>query len=178
MDNELRDDVISAAFDGERVDLDALRGALGTEEGRASLAAFVLLRAATAADDIAPRRQAEDLSAFSRRARPAWLFAGPRVPAAWAASIAILAIAASFWFGTTLRAPITALTLTVPPAALAPTFAPLIVAEPAGAIPGHRLPGGSLHAADLSRPTGTPEPPRPTRVLRFVPGVDWTSTPE
>jgi len=177
MDNELRDDVISAALDGERVDVEALRRALATAEGRESLAAFVLLRAAAADDDVVPSKRWEDLAVVAKpRPRP-WLLVGPRVSAAWAASIAILAIAASFWFGTTLRAPTSTLTLIAPPAAPMTTLAPPIIAVPTNAVSEDRLPGPRSHAADISRLRHA-EPPRPTRVLQFVPGVDWISAPE
>ena len=177
MDNELRDDVISAALDGERVDVAALRRALATAEGRESLAAFVLLRAAAADDDVVPSKRWEDLAVVARpRPRP-WLLAGPRVSAAWAASIATLAIAASFWFGTTLRAPTSTLTLMAPPAPHATILAPPIIDSPTSGIPQDRPSGPRLRAADLS-PLRRAEPPRPTRVLHFVPGVDWTSAPE
>jgi negative regulator of sigma E activity len=172
MDIELRDELISAALDGERVDVEALRGALATDEGRKSLAAFVLLRAATAADDIAPRVRYED-PVTVLKPRRAWLTAGTRVPAALAASIAIVAVVTSFLLGTTLRAPNTTLIVTVPPIGTAP-MAPLTVAVP--------VPAGERHVEQGFSPATTfrprlaaDQPPKPTRVLRFVPGVDWRS---
>ncbi len=177
MDTENRDELISTALDGEPVDVEALRAALATAEGRASLAAFVLLRAATAADQVAPGRRFDEAVLPRPRRRPAWLPAPPRVPFAWAASIAIVATAASFWFGTSLRAPATAVLLTAPP----------IAVTPVASIP---APGLENPTAGGRRPTETSptsprrvvrvvdQPPTPTRVLRFVPGVDWISAPE
>ena len=179
MDNDLRDDLISAALDGERVEVEALRAALGTAEGRDSLAAFVLLRAATATDDVAPERWPEHVPVIARARRSRWLLAAPRVPVAWAASLAVLAIAASFWFGTTLRAPTATLVLVAPPTAPVATLATPIVdaatAAFAGSQPSDQGPRVAA-ASRLHRPVG--DPPKPTRVLRFVPGVDWTSAPE
>jgi hypothetical protein len=173
------DDVISAALDGERVDVGALRRALAAPEGRDTLAAFVLLRAATADDDIKPVRRCEDFAVIARRRRPAWLLAGPRVPAAWAASIAIVAVGLAFWFGTTLRAPNTTLAITVPPTVLAtPAQAPVVVPAPAPVATEHRR-TDRFGVVDGRAGGRVPDqPPTPTRVLRFVPGVDWISAPE
>ncbi len=175
MNNDLRDDVISAALDGERVDVEALRRALATEDGRATLAAFVLLRAATASDNLAPARAISRVAVYAPRPSPARMLAGARARLAWAASIAILAVAGSFWFGTTLRPPVASLTLTAP---LTPSVQPVVVPAADGLFGGcppasrpHSTGGGQLRAA-------VARPPAPTRVLRFVPGVDWISAPE
>jgi hypothetical protein len=170
MDSEY-DDVISAALDGERVDAGALRRALAAPEGRDTLAAFLLLRAAAASDDVEPSEQVchavEDVVRSGRRT---WFLAGPRVPATLAASLAVAAIAASFWLGTTVRAPNTTLVMAAPPAAAheAPP-------APAVAVVGPNLQVGAGPATGVRVHTVAEEPPKPTRVLRFVPGVDWIS---
>ena len=182
MNTESFDDIISAALDGERVDVEALRRALATDEGRQSLAAFVLLRAATAADDIrpahpefvgaelAPPLSDDGVAPPVPRTRRNWLLAGARVPAALAASIAIVAVAASFLLGTTLRAP---LTLVAPPIAPATTPAQVIVPAPTPAISGDRPSEGFREAGGPRLGRVAEEPPKPTRVLRFEWGVDW-----
>jgi hypothetical protein len=111
-----QEEAISAALDGEAVDLQELRSALATDSGREALAAFVLLRAATAADDAEPSRTVSALAENAARLGPAekcepgglsawrWLLGGHRVPATLAATIATLAVALSFWLGTGWRA--------------------------------------------------------------------------
>jgi len=175
MDNENRDDLISAALDGEPVDVDALRRVLGTEDGRESLAAFLMLRAATAADALIPSRP---LSQVVQAVGP------PRIPMpvrsrlrlACAASVALLTLLGAFWFGSTLRAPVTTLTLIAPPTVPTMTATLPRVDTPANAA-AIQHPATAAPLLTVS-PRRTPlEPPKPTRSLSFVPGVDWTSTP-
>ncbi len=172
MNNASRDEVISAALDGERVDLETLGAALGTDEGRRSLAAFVLLRAATVADDIVPREHDGAATAIAiRRFGPP--SAGTAVRAALAASIVVAAVVASFLLGTGFRAANVALTLTAPPATVMVTSpGPVILTAPPLETRDAR--GASVRA--IGRIAA--HPPTPTRVLRFVPGVDWTSAAE
>jgi hypothetical protein len=177
MDNELRDDVISAAIDGERVDLDALRRALRTEDGRETLAAFVLLRAATAGDEILPTRRAAEFAGIAGQSR-LWWFAPARLRLACAASIAVLALVASFWFGTTVHGPVVTVSPLAPPPPPAMVSAPPTTVAPTGIVPRNDPGPTTGHAASLVPVRTLWEPPKPTRRLSFVPGVDWTSTPE
>ena len=177
MDTDLRDELISTALDGERVDVEALRRELATDEARRSLAAFVLLRAATAADDIAPSNGETD-RVMVQAPRRNWLLAGTRVPAALAASIAVVAVAASFLLGTGFRGPSVALTVAAPPTALATAPTPVIVPTPTPATSGDRPSEGFREAGSPRLHRVAEEPPKPTRVLRFVAGVDWISTTE
>ena len=170
MDSESRDELISAALDGERVDVDALRAALATNEGRQSLAAYVLLRAAAAADDAAPRKRFDAHVAVVRPGRR-WLSASGPLPAAVAASIAILAIVASFLVGTTLRTPNIVLSLLAPPPTASGVTPRVVFTAPAPETP-------VMRPASAPSPRRADQPPTPTRVLRFVPGVDWTSAAE
>ena len=177
MDNQLRDDVISAAIDGERVDVDVLRRALGTEDGHETLAAFVLLRAATAADEILPAGRGDQFARMAAQSRPLW-FLPSRLRLACAASFGLLALVASFWFGTTLRGPVLTVRLDTPPTAQATFTAPPTMVEPTGGLLGdHPMPPAE-RSAGLAPVRTLREPPKPTRLLSFVPGVDWTSTPE
>jgi|WetSurMetagenome_2_1015567.scaffolds.fasta_scaffold86442_3 hypothetical protein len=178
MDNELRDDLISAALDGEQVDVEVLRELLRNDDGRETLAAFVLLRAATAADQVLPTRRFAEFDERAPGPRRVWSFAPSRLRLACAASIALLALVGAFWFGTTLRGP--AITLRV---VAAPTAPGVMVATPptadvrASAAPGDHSAPVNVRAPDLSPVWEVAEPPKPTRRLSFVPGVDWTSTP-
>jgi len=173
MDSEY-DDVISAALDGEPVDVGALRRALATPEGRDTLAAFLLLRAAAASDDVEPSEQVcQAVEQSVRSGRRTWFLAGPRVPATLAASLAVAAIAASFWLGTTVRAPNTTLVMAAPPAAAheAPP-------APAAAIVGPNLQVGAGPATGAHVRQIAEEPPKPMRILRFEWGVDWRAGSE
>jgi hypothetical protein len=203
MNTESFDDIISAALDGERVDVEALRRALATDEGRETLAAFVLLRAATAADDIRPAHPlavgaelalpcSDDGLAppVLRTRRRTWLLAGPRVPASLAASLALIAMTASFWFGTVTGFP-GRVRSTSPPSLVGPELqlgaqpapAPATGRAPAPAqqpVPVSTVPPSPGHAEQDFTPAARPrlgrvaeEPPKPTRVLRFEWGVDW-----
>ncbi len=103
MTNDTRDELISAALDGEVVDIAALRDALATPDGQRALAAFVLLRAEVAADGSSA---ADRLPVpLPRTAIP---FVGRPwrrlIPTAAAASLGALALAGSFWLGTTWTA--------------------------------------------------------------------------
>jgi hypothetical protein len=177
MDNELRDDVISAAIDGEQVDVDELRRALQTEDGRETLAAFVLLRAATAADEILPTRRVAEFARMTARSRPLWP-APSRLRLACAASIGLLALVASFWFGTTLRGPVLTVRLIAPPTAPAMVSGPPTIVAPTAMVPGDLPMPTTARTAGRSPVPALWEPPRTARLLSFVPGVDWTSTPE
>jgi negative regulator of sigma E activity len=115
MNIESTDELISAALDGEDVDLPALEVALARPEGREALAAFVLLRAATAADCAAidrmrPALRVERHPFLERRA---WHVLYGRIPIGIAASLGAIAVAASFWLGTTWRANATSPSSTV-----------------------------------------------------------------
>ena len=130
---------ISAALDGERVDLSVLRRALAQENGRTVLASFVLLRAATAADPIeADERVAARTRATLLRRTRGWF--APRHLAV-AASVAAMAVAASFWLGAQWQR-----------AATSPSPTPGVA---------------------VAEATRAPQPPSPTRMLQFQPGVDW-----
>lgn len=160
MTDESQEELISAALDGERVDVQALKDALSTADGREALASYLLLRAAMAADLVEPPVLAARPIARQRVRSRRWPFGlGLRVPLGVAASIAVLAAAGSFWVGTvnqTKNAHFGANQAAVQvPGAPAP---PLTSA--------HTSPRASSEADD-----GVP--PTPSRVLRFTPGVDW-----
>lgn len=189
--------VISAALDGERVDLDILRGALSDEDGPKTLASFVLLRAEVAADDTYSSRSlhiADSDTARSVAAEAGGRWSAARAPAesSWrhltfavrcrrigvAAVLATLAMAGAFWFGTVWRPapPDESAGRTVrsdePPAHIgAPEFQP-----------GNRATGGKAPSVEDRRFDGSTgplqrilpaEPPEATRVLRYLPGTDW-----
>jgi hypothetical protein len=157
-DNE-RDELISAALDGERVDVMALQDALTTADGRASAAAFLLLRATVAADTSeSPRSALAGVTEGRRRARFWPVLSMPRVPVGLAASIVLLAAAGAFWTGAAWRE-----------AGADTTAGPEITASrPAPSAPAaaQATPGQSI--SDRSD-----APPAPSRVLRLTPGVDW-----
>ncbi len=164
MDKELIEQTISAAMDGEAVDLELLRQALRTPPGRDALAAFVLLRAACASDaaSLETRAVPPTVAAASRQKFTLRTVSRYRVPAALAASLAALAVAGAFWLGSAWQAPQVTVQLT-PPAAARPAVgaahAPVVV-----------LPAVVRPCA----PPPAPQPPQPTRVVRYVRGVDWT----
>ena len=99
MNEQLRDELMSTALDGEPVDVEALRTALETPDGQRTLAAFVLLRAATADDGVAGtgRPEVPILAEQTPFALRRWR----RFPVAAAASLGAVALAGSFWLGTT-----------------------------------------------------------------------------
>lgn len=159
MTDDERDEMISAAFDGESVDLGQLQAALATPEGRAAASEFLLLRATVAADkDMAPRV----LTAGARdvpNVRATWqLFLAPRVPASIAASLILLASAGALWAGMSLGSQNAR--------AIPGSPASSVVSSPTSAAPGVR-PAATQPRSDA------PPPPTPTRVLRFTPGLDW-----
>jgi hypothetical protein len=161
--NEQTEELISAAIDGERVDVAALRQALATSGGRDALASFVLLRAAAAADhDDTDERLHEAMAKPLHPRRRMAFRGGPQVPAGLAASIAVLAVAASFWLGVSWRAP-----------ALPPPAAPA-VREAAAPAP---LPPPTMTPAVAQNPVPpcAPQPPTPTLTVKYVRGVDWRS---
>jgi hypothetical protein len=189
--------VISAALDGERVDLGTLRGALAGEDDRKMLASFVLLRAEIAADDICPSRSLHiaDIETASSgatwaarrrlpagaQAEPSWhhrLVADQRARISVVAALASLAMACAFWFGTVWQS-------TAPQGAASRMVGSHV--PPADAGSADLLPGGR---ADTDRATSVEdqrfdgssgpsqrtlpaEPPKATRVLRYLPGTDW-----
>ena len=189
--------VISAALDGERVDLGALRGALGSEDGRKMLASFVLLRAEVAADGIVPSPfpNAGNIGATRNRAAEFWrrpsparalielswnrrLFADRRTRTGVAAALSALAMAGAFWLGTVWRLPANdgsagrTVRSDVPPA-----FTESTNFRSGDRTSSSKAPSGQAQPFDGS--TGPPlrilpaEPPESTRVLRYLPGTDW-----
>jgi hypothetical protein len=192
--NDENEAIISEALDGERVDMEALRRALGSEAGRETLASFVLLRAQVAADNICPRRflRVADLDPAIRNSIdvgtsqlpnlipqkapvPAWRAFMTPVRCSLAASLAMLALAGSFWLGTKLRP-----TTSSPTAAqVAPSNSSARAAN-SESFPTHSAVGDRAAAAPdpkaitrTNPPDVKDEPPKPTRVLRFELGVDW-----
>ncbi len=193
------DEIISAALDGERVDVASLRAALATAEGRETLAAFVLLRAAAADDDLLPVPLPVQSVARARAATArTWSLAGYRVPATVAASIAVVAVALSFWMGAHWQpnnasaGSGTSQTVASRPAQVSrqgeSSAAPAMVSNPMPAAPAETqahqaamtpcapgtaaVDGRNVRRARLAAGN---EPPKPTRFLRFVPGVDWVA---
>jgi hypothetical protein len=154
MTDEERDQLISAALDGERVNLEDLRAALASPAGGATAAEFILLRAAVSIDRDDGSGVTAAVAEDRRHPRHPWrLLSWPRVPAAIAASLLLAAAAAAFWAGTSWPQAIPG------PAVAVTTPAP--------------------QAARLTEPAIRPQagdavvPPTPSRVLRFTPGVDW-----
>jgi hypothetical protein len=159
MTDEERDELISAALDGERVDPQLLGAALASPSGAATTAEFVLLRAAVNADrDVAPR--VAGLVVEKRRdLRHGWrLMPALRVPAGIAASLILAAAAVAFWAGTSWRQPVPEQGGIGAEVSVAP--APVRATQDGG----RALP---------SRAGDATAPPTPARVLRFTPGVDW-----
>ncbi len=178
------DELISAALDGERVDLHELSAVVATAAGRDTLAAFLMLRAAVASEDAEPDEQPRPSAAVVQPPRPRrWSLSGARVPLGIAASILVLSVAGSFWLGTLSRRSTVMEESTRPAAAVqAGTARETTAASPdprprgtsdrigpeTSVAPGKGPQGGARD----SRPD---EPPTPTRLLRFEPGVDWHS---
>ena len=167
---------ISAAWDGEPVDLDALRAALQTAEGREILASYALIRTTAAAGDIEPREDgAARLRASIAARRRSWLLGGPAVPMRLAASLAAVAIGAALWVGVAWRSQGPASPVAVPASAVTaaagtrPAGAgeqalpkPTATAEPAA--PPERRVGAGRRASN-----GLDEiPPTPTRTIPLV----------
>jgi len=163
MNDDSIGETISAALDGERVDLKTLRQALGQPDGRELLASFVLLRAAVAADRVEPGEQlaARQLAVAQRRG-VFWVASSSRTRLALAASLAAVAVASSFWLGTRWQGGRLATETAASPTAVSGLDRAGASRHEAGAAPS----GGR-------RAGGNEQPPQPTRVLRFEPGVDW-----
>lgn len=159
MTDEERDELISAALDGECVDVRSLRKVLAAPGGQAAAAEFLLLRAAVAADAaVAPPVMRAAVSDGAEHWRDWRSFWAPRVPAGIAASLAVVSIVGAFWLGRSWQLP------GVGDAPLQPVVS--LTAPPTGAAPGAR-PESRRQAGDAI------VPPTPTRILRFTPGVDW-----
>jgi hypothetical protein len=160
MRDDDRSELISAALDAEPVDVEVLRRALATPEGRDALASFLMLRASVAADAVEPRTAAAAVMAAARANRRSWpLVLGWRVPLGAAASLAILLTAGAFWAGTAWRAGSPA---DGPGQAASQTAAARATSPASARRPAMRVEG-----------TEDDIPPIPSRVLRFTPGVDW-----
>lgn len=172
---------ISAAWDGEPVDLDSLSAALRTEAGREALASFVLIRAAATAADVEPPAGLEvRLRSALAAPRRSWLVAGPRVPMRIAASVAVLAVAGTIWVGYGLNRG----TPAVPPAQMPIVATAPVVATPtqtgtpgvqpqpvaareAGGSPVQRPPSRRAVAGRTDNPFDQ-TPPTPTRRVKLV----------
>jgi hypothetical protein len=159
MSDEFNHELISAALDGEHVDVQALKGALSTADGRDALASFLLLRAAMAADTMQPPSKAVPAVIRERGGgrRSSFGF-GVRIPFGVAASIVVFAAAASFWLGTVRHAGDFN-----SGSGRTSTQTSAVAAQPSSDPP------SSFHQQE----TAPGVPPTPTRVLRFTPGVDW-----
>ena len=160
MRDDDRNELISAALDAESVDVQALREALATPDGRDALASFLVLRASVAADAVEPRRDAAAVMAAARARRLSWpVVLGRRIPVGVAASFAMLLTAGAFWAGTTWNAG--------RPAGRTGQSAP----QTAGAR--EASPASVQHSVSREGGLEGDVPPIPSRVLRFTPGVDW-----
>jgi hypothetical protein len=169
---------ISAALDSEPTDIEMLRKALATEEGREILVSFVLLRAQVAADDLCPGHvpkvpeQLPQQPSLSTSRSKVWWRLKPRF--SWrvaAASFAILALACAFWLGTSWRA---MSGLQSADRRQDQTMAGQKV-ESGAQRPGTASSAQTSYNASTRQQSGSMEPPKPARVLRFVPGTDWHS---
>jgi hypothetical protein len=159
MTDEERDQLISAALDGERVNLEDLRAALASPAGGATAAEFILLRAAVSNDRDGAPGVAPPVAEAHRHPRQTWrLLSWPRIPAGIAASLLLAAAAASFWAGQSWRGP--ELDSAIPGPAVAVTT-PAPQAAPKTGLATRPQAGDAVVA------------PTPARVLRFTPGVDW-----
>lgn len=150
MDTDMNEELLSAALDGEAVDVAALQEMLRRPEARETLAAFVLLRAAACADGFS--ESASSLTPSAGRSATPSQRGRRRVPLTLAASIAALAVAGSFWLGASWRH--------APPAVVRPALTQGTGSSEAGGSAGRER-------------AGLEEPPVPTRRDKFVPGVDW-----
>ena len=150
--DETSQELISAALDGERVDVQALREILDTAEGCQTLASFFLIRAAVSADEVEPT--ADACAADRASGWRTWVLAGPRLPAGLAASIAALTVAGSFFLGFAWRGQ-----------------PPPRQAEPVPVISVPVVPPASGTATVTGAERA--EPPTPTRRLEYVRGMDW-----
>lgn len=174
MTNQELEQTISAAWDGEPVDLDRLRAALQTAVGRETLASYALIRATAAAGDIEPSAEgAARLRASIGAPRRWWLVAGPAVPARLAASLAVVAVATASWVGVTWRpqgpAPSSTTTVAGPTAdrGLPATPKEQALSRSAGEqapAPAPRTPVQSHPGSNAFREA----PPTPTRTIQLV----------
>ncbi len=170
------EDIVSAALDGEAVDLCALRRALGSDEGRHLLASCVLIRATANAGDLEPGEEFRArLQQSVVRPRARWLLAGPRIPASLAASLVVIAIVATLVAGRPARKDTAAVErqrATAPASLAPPASATTTQVAPAVQVPGIAV--GSAAQQPEHRATvpvlKLPDPPKPSRVLRFE---DW-----
>lgn len=160
MRDDDRNALISAALDAESVDVQALREALATPDGRDALASFLVLRASVAADAVEPYRDAAAVMAAARARRRSWpVVLGWRIPAGVAASLAMLLTAGAFWAGTAWRAG--------NPAGWLGQSARQATGTPATS------PESVQHSVTREGRQEEAVPPVPSRVLRFTPGLDW-----
>jgi hypothetical protein len=163
--------MISAAMDGESIDLDLLGVALASDEGREMLASFVLLRAKVASDNIfepLPLFVAASHMSRHRRLDKTSLRpvhgAGRPLRIAAAVALATLAMACTFWLGGIWR--ISRMSdQGTKMAVSASAEPPQKPGSPASVLPNSR--------STRRLPAATEEPPKPTRTLRFVPGMEW-----
>jgi hypothetical protein len=189
------EEIISAAIDGERVDVTALRRALASNEGQELLASFVLLRAEVVADDL----EARELAPVGESRRPSserepaswqprvpresrarrWFQAGSRVPIRLAASLAALAVAGSFWLGTSWTDHATTpsggqnVSSGLTPASGQPVGQPATGAPNVATTPGAPPPQSVGAGRTTQSPFDAGEPPRPTRQLRLDLSTSW-----
>lgn len=175
--NDNLDDIISAALDGEYVDVQALQQVLATDDGRKTLASFVLIRAATAADSLEPAGMPLAVTASvpaARRALPTVrMWRKPRVFGSLAAALVILAVAASFWMGT--RWPTTSASLPEPSGSSGVTIRgqamPPGIPDRAAVVPAPGAPSSEARTIFVRERPGGPSrerPPVPVRFLRFM----------
>ncbi len=164
MNTERIEETVSAALDGEPVDLEELRQALRTAQGRDALAAFVILRSAAASDRMAPSAQhgPASLAQLSRARQRRLTPFGARAGLALAASLILCALVGAFWIGS--RWQTTAVTVRLTPPKM---MEPVVV----------RAPAPVVDERPVVAPCPAPpqlQPPSPTRVVRYVRGVDWS----
>jgi hypothetical protein len=174
MDQNEIEDLISAALDGEPVDLSGLRAALHTAEGRELLASFVMIRATARAGDIEP---SDEVPARLRgpvgSSRRGWWLGGPRIPASIAATLVTVAIAGTLFAGRVIRpaAPVedargaTAGPATTVDPERAATGQSVAVPVPASGNRGPSIQSSGQPAR--RRGPARREPPKPARVLVF-----------
>jgi len=193
--------IVSAALDGERIDVDLLRDALASDEGRKMLASFVLVRAEFASDNISPSRPLREsdldpaqhqpmveVSQQASRSSPSgfhwhpWHGVGPRARIGMAASFVMVAVAFAFWLGTFWQggkglrsADQLKNTAAAKPFRGADTSASLNHIGETTEVP--TTTRDSAGRGDQLQRTLATEPPKPTRVLKFLVGTEWPSEP-
>ena len=143
--NQHLEETISAALDGELVDLGQLREALNAPEGRELLAGFLLIRAAATLAVAEPG----DLLRVNllKAARRPWFMAGPQVPGRLAASLAAIVVGGALWLGLSVRgvpaeSPVPLRSQT------APTYAP----EAPGPVVSPAMPSSGVQAPPVAKP--------------------------